>query len=325
MRTEGGRAADPEFDIRPYQAGDEAQIRELFQLSFGRPLPEARRRWRYQDNPAGPALIDLAWRGEVLVAHRAQSLFALCVEGQERLAGLGGGIMTRPEYRGRGLYAALTNRQLQRLAQQGAAIAIGLPNSYSHRIIVRDIGYVDIHEVPTFCLRLGAERAFPAVRRVVELSQFDARFDRLWQRVKDDHPIIARRDRAHLQWRYVQNPTVQYRILACEDNEELLGYAVCKRFGEQVHVVDLLSVKEAEIGLHLISRAIEIARRDGASALSMWLNVNHPLHWELEKRGFRNQEPVTYFTGLVLRREFSAHLVYDYRSWYLTMGDSDVY
>ncbi len=325
MTTEGGRPADPELDIRPYQDGDEAQIRELFQLSFGCPLSEARWRWRYQGNPAGPALIDLAWQGRVLLAHRAQSLFALCVEGQEWVAGLGGGIMTRPEYRGRGLYAALTHRQLQRLARVGASLAIGLPNSYSHRIIVRDLGYVDIHEVPTFRLRLGAERGVPAAMRVVELSQFDARFDRLWQLVKDDHLVIARRDRAHLQWRYVQNPAVQYRILACEDGEELLGYAVCKRFGDEVHVVDLLSVRDEEIGLHLISRALEIARRGGASALSLWLNASHPLHWELEKRGFRNEEPITYFTGLVLRRDLRAHIVYDYRSWYLTMGDSDVY
>jgi hypothetical protein len=70
---------------------------------------------------------------------------------------------------------------------------------------------------------------------------------------------------------------------------------------------------------------VQIARQASLSAVSLWLNVSHPLHWRLEKVGFRNSEPITYFVGRVLQPALSEAIVLDYRNWYLTMGDSDVY
>ena len=199
-------------------------------------------------------------------------------------------------------------------------------NRFSHRLVAQDPSFVNIYEIPTF--RLPLERLAPLAPPPVDVTEvkgFDGRFDRLWNVVKDDYRVISRRDQAHLSWRYAHNPTQKYQILACLQAREVAGYAVCKRYRDEFQVIDLLTVQRPEVAMALMSRAVQIARQQSLSGVSMWLNVSHPLHWRLEKLGFRNGEPITYFVGRVLRPELPEAIVCDYRNWYLTMGDSDVY
>jgi GNAT superfamily N-acetyltransferase len=320
-----------ELDIRPYQPGDEEHIRELFRLSFGRELPEARWKWRYRDSPSGPAWIQLAWHGDTLVGHRAQTPVTLRFRRRDFCVGVAGGVMTHPLYRSQGIYAGITVVQLAWEAEAGVALSLGFPNSLSHRVMIDRNEFRDIYEIPVFRLSLPASSApveggdHTASRQIVELAAFDERFDRLWERVRDDYTLITRRDRRHLQWRYTDNPTAQYRILACEEGGELLGYAVCKRYEQELQLVDLLTVPDVQVGIQLVKQASQIALDDGATALSLWLNVSHPLHRRLEKLGFRNGEPITYVLGKLLRPELPEELVFNWRNWYMTMGDSDVY
>jgi len=123
------------LDVRAYQPSDEVYIRELFRLSFGRELPEARWKWRYRDCPAGQAWIDLAWHGETLVGHRAETPLVLRIRGRDYRAGMAGGVMTHPLYRGHGLYVRLSQVQFAQMARAGIAVGLGFPNSFSHRIL----------------------------------------------------------------------------------------------------------------------------------------------------------------------------------------------
>ena len=316
----------PEFDIRFYEPGDERQILKLFRQSFGRDLAEARWSWRFRDSPTGSGVIGLAWHGDVLVAHYGASLVDLRVYGRDWKGGLVGGLMVHPDYRGYGLISKSGRMTHARMVELGMPVVWGFPNSLSHRRVVKDLNFIDMHEVPMFRLSMNAVIALPIPSgNIVELEDFDHRFDDLWKQVRDDYPVITRRDREHLQWRYVRNPTERYRILAYVDREDVLGYAVFKRYQEELQVIDILTVQDVEVGIQLILRMAQLAPGESASALSLWLNMSHPLHWALEKLGFRNGEPITYFTARILRPELSEDVVYDYRNWHLTMGNSDVF
>jgi len=316
-----------EPEIRPYRLGDEEQILKLFHQSYGRDLSEQVWAWRFRDNIAGPGVTDLSWDGNILAAHYAVTPVVLRINGQDWLTGLSGTTMTHPDYRGRGLFPKLAQRTYADMAQSGMALVWGFPNALSHRGLVRNLKWVDIYEVPTLRLPLTGHLSLPAPNgNVVELDGFDERFDRLWDHIKDDYIIISKRNREHLEWRYVQNPAERYRILACVEAESVLGYAVFKRYREELQVVDILTAQEdIDVGIQLLSRAAQIALENSALALSLWLNVTHPLHHALEKLGFRNGEPITYFAGLALQPGLEETGIYDFRQWYLTMGDSDVF
>jgi hypothetical protein len=314
------------LETRTFQLGDEVHVLELFRQSYGRDLSGPYWAWRFRDNPAGPGIIYLSWDGGALAAHYAVSPVVLRVSGRDFLGALSGTTMTHPGYRGLKLFPRLARTTYNHMTQAGMAMVWGFPNLFSHRGLIRDLNWVDIYEVPALRLPLTPGLSLPApAGKVVELEQFDGRFDHLWGWVKDDYSVIAQRDQKHLQWRYAHHPGGQYRILAYVDAKDVLGYAVLKRFHTELQVVDLLTSQDINVGLHLISRAAQIAVENSALALSLWLNVTHPLHHTLEKLGFRNGEPVTYFGGLVLQPDLPEASLYDFRQWYLTMGDSDVF
>ena len=233
--------------------------------------------------------------------------------------------MTHPDYRGLGLFPTLGESVYSQMFEKGMAMVWGFPNHFSHGGIVRDLRWVDIHEVPNFRRVLAEGKPIPEPPTYVrELASFDTRFDRLWEDVKGRYQIITKRDSRYLSWRYEANPEHRYVILGYVQDDQLLGYAVCKRYQNDADLVDILSADD-EIGLSLVYGVAHWAIRKKVEAINMWLNFNLHLHRELEKLGFRNHEPITYFGARVLRLGLDQSEVYSFKNWYLTMGDSDVY
>ncbi len=313
--------------IRAYRLGDEIQILRLFRQSYGRDLDRKVWFWRFQDNPAGQGIIYLGWDKDTLAAHYGVSAVVMRISGWDWLTGLSGTTMTHPDYRGQGLFPKLARKTYDQMRQAGMAMVWGFPNTQSHRGFVRDLEWVDIYEIPTLRLALPGHRLLPVPppTNILELQWFDGRFDQLWEQVRDDYRIIAKRDRDYLQWRYVKNPVTEYHILAYVDGDDVMGYAVYKRYREELQIVDILTRPDIEIGLTLISRLVQIGLEQSLSSVGLWLNVSHPLHRALERLGFYNDRPVIYFGGLSLQSHLQETEIYDFRNWYLTMGDSDVF
>ena len=313
-----------ELAVRAYQPGDEAAVVALFEQVFGKPMTHDYWKWRYARNPTGRIIIDLAWHAGRLAGHYAVSPVALWVDGRDYLTGLSMTTMIHPAYQGRGLFGTLANSVYERMRGEAMAAAWGFPNNASHRGFIRDLGWVDVSELPTFRRVLADGMPLPAPSGAVQpLETFDVRVDDLWDRAKVTRRVLTRRDRATLTWRYGSNPERRYAVLGYANGGRLSGYAVFKRYEADVDLVDLLALDDV-VGVELVLGVAQRAARAQARAINMWLNVALPLHRELEKLGFRNGEPVTYF-GVRPLREDIATAVCDYRNWYLTMGDSDVY
>lgn len=311
--------------IRPYRSGDEAAIVTLFQPVFGQPMSPAYWQWCFGDNPTRQIMIDLAWDGSVLAGHYAVSPVVVCVEGQECLTGHSMTTMTHPDYRGRGLFVTLAESVYSRMSNEGVDMVWGFPNIFSHRGFVRDLAWADIHEVPTFKRVLSDGKPMPEPStHVRELVVFDARFDQLWDEVKGRYRILTKRDTQYLSWRYGANPSQKYTVLGYVQGDRLLGYAIWKRYQNVVDLVDVLSVDDV-VSLDLLYGVAQWAAGEKAEAINIWLNFTLPLHRELEKLGFRNSEPITYFGARLLRSGLNEADIYSFKNWYLTMGDSDVY
>jgi hypothetical protein len=313
---------------RSYRTGEEVHILELFQKSFGRKLGDQSWNWRFRDNPAGPGVIELCFDGDILVGHYAVTPIESRISGQDHFSGLSGTTMTHPDYRGGGLFPVLAQNTYARMVERGMAMVWGFPNAMSHRGFVKDLGWKDIYEIPCFRSHIPSVNPpyLPSGKgTVTEIVDFDERFDLLWDKVKDRYAVMTKRNRQYLHWRYVQNPSEKYRIITCIDHNYLLGYVVFKIYKDEIQVVDMLTTSDEDVGITLITWIIEVATKEEAVSISLWLNPVHPLHHELERLGFRNGEPVTYFGGLILNPALSENKIYDYRKWYLTMGDSDVF
>lgn len=305
------------MELRPYQPGDETAILRLFERSFGRPLPKTFWRWRFLDNPHDVPGIELAWDGDVLAAHYAVSPTSLSIEGEPRLAALSMTTMTDPDYRGQGLFGQLATRLYDRLESRGYAAVHGFPNAQSHRGFVRDLGWLDIHEIPMLRLDLAAAARRLSAEGTDEVVEVDAAFDGLWERCRRLRPVIGVRDARHLAWRYVRHPTNRYRIVRAPS-----GYAIAKRIGDDIDIVDLLVADDDPAILDALIGGV-LAAEPQARAVNTWMPLRSPLHMALERLGFVTAAPTTYF-GVRPLRQTPVDLA-DVRAWHYSMGDSDVF
>lgn len=317
--------ADKELIYSCFEPKNELNIQGLFEASFSKKMSSTLWRWRFLNNPHGTAIIDLAWDNDLLVGHYAVSKCRLKISDGEFLSGLSGTTMTHPSYRGLGLFPKLAEKTYAKMCSDGLVGVWGFPNANSHRGFVRDLKWLDIYEIPTFRLSISNSiNGTNDVDGVREVTSFDENFDDLWKRVHQSRKIMVKRDSFYLQWRYFANSKSKYRVMIYHEKDRLLGYSVFKRYDNEIQIVDLLTMPDVSIGKSLIQQTVNVAIKEGCVAISMWLNVNDPLHHILEQIGFRDDAPITYFGGRIFD-EAQGNIFYDYRNWHITMGDSDVY
>lgn len=313
------------IETRPYCPGDETAICGLFEQAFGRILSIDEWKWRFANNPAGGGIVVLAWDGDVLAAHYAVTSVWVNLAGHERIhVGLSGTTMTHPDYRGEGLFPRLARDTYSRMVEAGMKMVFGFPNNNSHRGLVRDLGWSDIYEVPI--LRQDPERLpSPGAEggKAVPIACFGGDLDRLWERARGNYPFAVSRDSRYLNWR-ISKPGERYIARGLYEAGELRGYAIHKRYGNELQIIDMLSLN-AETTRSLLLDAADAARAQGASSVGLWMPVNNPIHHVAEQLGFINGTPVTYFGALALAPFTGSSGVLDYRNWFLTMGDSDVF
>ena len=314
------------LDLRPYQSGDETAILALFNQSFGKPIDLEFWNWRFRDNPIAGPMIYLAWDVDILAAHYAVSPVILSVAGSEHLTAFSMTTMTAPEYRGKGLFTTLANNLYISLAEQGYLMVWGFPNDQSHRGFIRDLGWQEVYEIPMFRLNMNIFNPPPSVSTsIVELDNFDKRFDTLWEEVRTDHDIIVKRDRKYLNWRFSLRPQNNYRVFGYVEGGQLLGYLIFKQYQTEVDILDILTMREKKIGIELVLAVLDFCWQNDIKGVNTWLPVHDPLHLAFEKLGFRNTHPVTYMGAHLLKQFHEISDITNVRKWHFTMSDSDVF
>jgi hypothetical protein len=156
------------------------------------------------------------------------------------------------------------------------------------------------------------------------LDRPDERFDELWQRARNRVPVIGRRDRTALDWRFCAKPGPRIAFATWERRDQLEAYAALELEGEVAHIRDLFAADELQLRalLHALVDALNAQNRRSVSIRFLgapWL-VDM-----LKRQGFHEREdrwiifvapsqhPPTEHESLVERS-----------SWYLTDFDEDM-
>lgn len=176
---------------------------------------------------------------------------------------------------------------------------------------------------PWIRLRYGEPAVSPAVGRLVQLREFDARFDALARAASDHFPILGDRGAAYLDWRFRRCPHLTFETygVVAADNA-LLGYVVCRRDpGDVIQIRDFLG-RDPLATAQVLASFCRQMRRDGMQAIQLrvlgpvWLDAS------LHQLGFRRRE--TSDTLAVAERRPSAQSPFDAQHWFFTPADLDV-
>ena len=249
--TETVVARPDRFVVHGYHEGDEGRILELFGASFGGSRSRARWAWTYRDNPYGAHRISQAFDAEGhLVAHYAGYpvwFHRAGPSGDERVPALHiGDIMTARHIRhiGRGttsLFGRTVGHFYARFCEGSVAFNYGFTTATARRFAQLFLGVKEVEPVPF--ARRDASRPWPRLSfperlrggfRVERVTDFDARFDDLFSRVRDRYALLVTRDARYLSWRYAACPDGSYASYGVYRWGRLVGWSVFRLLSERL-------------------------------------------------------------------------------------------
>jgi predicted N-acetyltransferase YhbS len=252
----------PDWDVRPYQPGDEEQLVALYARVFGRPRSLEFWRWKLKgrDAPFETVWVAATDKGQIIGQYGGIPL-RVQLHGQVVPAVHAVEAMTDPEFRRKGMLTRLGSAAHQGWADAGQVVVLGLPNEqWGTRN--RALGYVTLFPLawlrfPLHIERVVAQRgrvpgplAGPAravsavgggvwrqmarrnLRRkqqgaaltVEAVTTPDRAFDQLWQSLARHYAHFVVRDAAWVQWRYLAAPEQDYRVLLARAEGLPVGY-----------------------------------------------------------------------------------------------------
>ena len=352
---------------RLYQLGDEKLISTLYESVFNLQMPLELWRWRYLDNQVDNVAILLAFSDDDQELAGQYSLCSLPMKlnNQEIVGSFSLDTMVHPAFRGQGMFTELAIDLYNRIAEDGIPLVYGFPNVQSHHGFSKYLGWKDlVKSIPIFVRPLNfskilelvlhldfimgllsplAQFGYDVLRRpkgnhykhysVIPLSKFDERFDILWQEACDIAPILVRRDRNYLKWRYASHPIHEYSILAIEDGDMLIGYSILRikeLAGLQAgYIVDLLVHPDAKYAQDaLLEATVRLAQAERCDLISCLMLEHIPYVDALKRRGFtrvpdRIMPQKMYLGARNNGSGFPDEFIHNSKNWYITWGDHD--
>jgi hypothetical protein len=159
------------------------------------------------------------------------------------------------------------------------------------------------------------------------VSSFDDGADELWEEASGGFGIICVRNRAQLNWRYVDIPHRRYTILVARRKGRMVGYVVLRLAVKEGftggEIVDLFAVRDDGVLSLLLSKAVEHFRTSRADAVYSWLPDNPGYKRAFRKGGFVFLPSRRRFIVRPLSKDLPKDYVSDYSNWFVMMGDSD--
>jgi GNAT superfamily N-acetyltransferase len=243
-------------------AADRNEVEALLKIIFpGEDLSDRRfLTWFYDDNPRGRAREFVAKCGETVTGHVAGVPMAWKIGLEKMTGGLTVNAVTRPDFRGKGIYILLVEELCRACLDDGFKIMYGFANLNSYRGGAEHLGYRPLANIPLWIKPLdlpgivggrklspplfwaaAARAANPVARaaralvrppktprapEIETIAEFGPDFDAFWDEARSDYANILVRDRDFLNWRFVRQPTRRYMLLAARSGPRLLGYLV---------------------------------------------------------------------------------------------------
>jgi FkbH-like protein len=321
-------------------------------------LLEPRWRWMFVDSARRLNVQPQVWlhrQNERIVGHNGAIPVRLKIGSEERPTAWLVDTMVLPEYRDQAVGARLMVE-----AHEDLPFALSLGQTEQMRAIQLRLGWHQVAPLQTAMALIRPERvlsgklpkpaalaaglAFRARSLVREaagsrsdlqmrfIERFDDRHDELWERTAHEFGCAVRRDASYLNWKYVDQPGLDFLRLEVQSSSGTMGVIVLNfRDPDEVYryrrafLVDVVApLSNQPFVIDLVRTALNAAADRGADAL-LCLHIGSALTAALQAAGFRLREPSRHLLVRPGDFEGPSHAnVLDPAAWFVTHGDSDI-
>lgn len=316
--------------IRPCHEDDVPGLVALFVRVFGKTITAEHWQWKLGSLTSPAPNVLVATSDERPVFQYAGIPTVLSLNGALTNVMVAVDGMTDPDFRRRGLLTRVVTEAHSRWRDTGIDLVLGLPNQqWGSRIAA--LGWLPLFDLQRLIRPLRPEAMLahrlrmPWLRHLrlasalwngliarlprrdagvqTELvTQADDRFDRLWEKCRANAKFAVVRDRAWVQWRFLDCPSRRYRVLLASRAGVPVGYcafSVHETEGRRRALLAELAVPQDDGAVRrtLIADLLHDLLAEGAEHVLTLAVPGSPGYCELRAAGF--------FTG----HAFSVHMV----------------
>jgi GNAT superfamily N-acetyltransferase len=325
--------------------------------------------WLTAQNPAGEAVVPVAREKETgkVVGFIFHLPMRVSWAGEECLGILAVNVVVDRAYRRQGIYWAVQDAGLKGCERYNPHFTYVFPNHLSLKALMK-WNYHVVSQIPILVRpldisaltktyfnnllvqwgvdlgwRIGGvtiwRRRCPcrdlSSSSIVEDGEFDEGYDRFWEQVKFKYDLMLIRDRAFLQWRFLDIPYRNYQVLSARQGTDILGYIVLREADIRGVMVGLIAdflvlpgERGNQAGSHLL---YEVLQRFGKVQLpvSGGLALPHTQEFTLMQKAGYLRPPQSFapqsFHLVVenLSDDVPSSALMDPGKWYVSIADHD--
>lgn len=315
--------------------------------------------WEYLQNPDGNAVITTGEINQKIVSQYVVLPRLYFIDKKLITGSLSVNTLTHPEYRGNSFFEKLALNTFNRCKQENVIFTIGFPNPISHPIINKKqifetAGYLTLLLKPlnplSTLLRYFNNRNQKTGNEIEltisdnflssqsDISFFDFKkdsdkYEEFLQKFNHEKHNVTFRSLKFLKWRYVAIPGRKYYLLKQESENKIKALVIFRakyiygiRCGIFVDLITLTKTTDIKILLNTINKIA----KDNKLDLIFSAIPSHTMEFKLLKSaGFYSfpQFILPQKLAFIVKRHLPTcpNSVADFRKWFLTFGDYDIF
>lgn len=286
--------------------------------------------WAYVNNVVGRTDMLLACANNRIIGNSSSVPLWYRSGGQRVLTSRVQDVMVDPSWRGKGIFLETLRRLTEHLEQTGNDFVVTFPNDNSLPSFTRKLNYQLVEDIATHHMTVGpltfSNPAWPALH--VETSgKFMGSDTTFIQQMLSKVHFYNERSPEYMRWRYASASGKTYNTYRLQIDGKLAALIVVKYYepGNALDLVELFCLPDKEVVFQVLGSILSdfYDRGSAVKEINLWLRESDPLYAILSEIGFT---PTDHHTHIVFR-SFSHRcpLQANKDSFYLSMGDSDVY
>ncbi|AOW17239.1 hypothetical protein LPB03_07065 [Polaribacter vadi] len=344
-----------EFKKYPLQDETLDKFKTCFDLN-GSPKKTENIKWQFLNNSEKNSIVHIAFDEE---NNRTAGIYALfCVKfkikNKTYTATQSLDTMTDVNYRGQGLFIKLAKDVYNKAEEKGISLVYGFPNGNSIYSFRKRLGWEVLDPVP-FVIKPLRSRYFtdkisvlsflPDFKlsffsykknnkfQIKEENKFPDDVNTIWKNFSKNINVAIHRDKAYLEWRYIQKPNENYKISHCYDlNCQYLGFVIYtvkeKHNGKIAYIMELMyNLEEPKVGKLLLNYAIDRIKKEKADCILAWSFEHSPNHKIFKKQFFLKMpeklKPIELHFGARSFNKNLTNIINKRENWFISYSDSD--
>lgn len=304
--------------IRPCHDNDVPELVALFAQVFGRNITAEHWRWKLGARTSPAPNVLLAISGDRPVFQYAGIPAPFALDGRRKNAMVSVDTMTAPDFRRRGLLTRVATEAYARWRDAGIDFVIGLPNEqWGSRAAA--LGWVPLFDLqwllrplrpeallahrfgkPWFHRMTSLSRMWNRLARIPNrdptvqtsaITQATGEFDELWQSCGDNARFSVVRDKAWVQWRFLDCPSRRYQVRLATRAGKAAGYCayhVDESNGRRRAYLAELATRQDDSGARntLLADLLDEQLAQGSEFVASLASPGAALHRQLRSLGF---------------------------------------